>query len=46
MHGMAEGGEYKYRVTKQLEPNLLLTSKQKFRFGKARPGLSVNFVLK
>jgi len=26
-------GEYKYRVTKQLEPNLLLTSKQKFRFG-------------
>ena len=39
-------GEYKYRVTKQLEPNLLLTSKQKFRFGQARPGLSVNFVLK
>ena len=27
-----------YRVTIQVGPNLLLTSKQKFRFGLARPG--------
>ena len=27
-----------YRVTHQVVPNLLLTSKQKFHFGLARPG--------